>query len=285
MKKHTSADGVRFYEKDGEYFPSSTTILECFPLEKGLRDFFLNNTKEQADKLLHDAALQGSKIHHAIELMLLGESINPSGFTRKQVERLGKCEDELVKYLLLPLTDKEDKMLTGFENWWEKFKPITIYSEKEIHSPRGYAGTMDWMGTIEIKGERVTCIVDWKTGKGLYKSYDLQVSSYVKAIEEMEGVKIEKAFLLQLGLNKCLYKFQEIKDIDDSFLWFLETLKVWQRLHPNAKPKQDRIKLIHKIQTHVQEDTKVVDSGRTPVSSKDGKIKQPRKKSRKLGSV
>jgi len=262
MIQHTSPDGVRFYEVDGQFFPSATTVLECFPLEAGLKLFLQNNTKEQADKLLKDAGLQGSKVHYAIELMIAGEEISPEGLTRLQIDKIGKCEDTLVKYLMQPLTDKEDSMLTGFENWWFKYKPETLYSEKRLVSKDwGYAGTMDWMGHIylpakqtpkekkeELKFDKVLCIVDWKTGKGLYKSYDLQVSSYCKAIEEMEKTKIEKAFLLQLGgLTKQKYSFKEITDIEENFRWFTDILKTWIRLHPDAKPMTNRIKLIHKL--------------------------------------
>ena len=248
IKKHTHKDGERFYEIEGEFFPSSTTILDAYPLEKGLKDFFQNHTKEQADKLLNDAALQGSKIHHAIELMIRGEEIFSSGITQDQVDKIGITDPELASYLLKPFTEKEDKMMRGFLNWWEDYKPKTIESEKIIYSKKyKYAGTMDWIGYITIKDKKFMVIVDWKTGKGLYKSYDLQIASYAYAYKELYKLRPYFLFLLQLGINKCGYKFQQVKDLELNFKRFLRTLATWMDLNPSAKPRTYQFNPSYKI--------------------------------------
>jgi len=43
--RHDGADEKRFYEVDGEYYPSATTILDAYPMAYGLRDFLQSNTK------------------------------------------------------------------------------------------------------------------------------------------------------------------------------------------------------------------------------------------------
>lgn len=249
--KHTHEDGERFYEIAGEFYPSSTTVLDAYPLEKGLKDFLQDKTREQAQKLLVDAGNQGSKIHHTIELVLMGDEILPSGFTEEQIEKLGITDYDLKRYLQKSFSKTEDKMMKGFFEWWEKFKPETISSEQQIYSKKyKYAGTMDWLGTIEIKGERVLIICDWKTGRGLYKNYDLQISSYLHAYAEMnprKKLKPKRAFLLQLGKNKCGYSFKEIKDIPGDFVRFLRILETWRDIHPNARPKQYRFSESYKL--------------------------------------
>lgn len=50
--------------------------------------------------------------------------------------------------------------------------------------------------------------------------------------------KPKRAFLLQLGVNKCGYKFQEIKDINKSFEYFRHYQKTWIMNNPEAKPKE-----------------------------------------------
>lgn len=243
------ASNGRFYEIDKDvYFPSATTILSARPLEYGLKEFFLGHTKEEAEKLLNDAGLQGSKIHHTIELILKGETILPSGITEGQLLKTDLVCDEdygnmgLQRYLLKPYTQKEDKMMKGFLQWWADFTPQTIASEMIIYSKKfKYAGTVDWIGTITIKGKPVLAVLDWKTGKGLYKDYDLQISCYLHAYNEMtKGKKKDnnpqRAFLLHLGVNKCGYKLQEVKDVKADFKRFKTTIEVWKDLHPDAKP-------------------------------------------------
>ena len=251
MKKIDSTTG-RFYEiEQGIFYPSATTILSVRPLEAGLKLFFQTHTKEEADKLLKEAGMQGSKIHHTIELIMKKEIIMPSGFTPDQLDKTNLISDEdfgdkeLLDYLKREFSEREDRMMKGFLNWWEVFKPETIESEKIIFSKKyKYAGTLDWAGVIQVKGKPVICIIDWKTGKGLYKSYDLQVSAYLHAYNEMlKGKKKvkrpKKAYLLQLGINKCGYKFQEAKDIKKDFKRFLHTLETFKDIYPDAKPGED----------------------------------------------
>lgn len=248
ITKIDSSNG-RFYEfSKGVFFPSATTILEARPLEAGLKEFFLTHTKQEAEKLLKEAGLQGSKIHHTIELILKGEIILPSGITMAQMEKTALvCDedygsDDLQRYLMQPYTEREDKMMKGFLEWYEKFKPETLASEMVLYSKKHkYAGTMDWVGQVTIKDKSVLCIIDWKTGKGLYKNYDLQLAAYLEAYNEMHKAKKlpkpARAFLLQLGVNKCGYKFQEVKDVKTDFKRFKTTLEVWRDINPEATPR------------------------------------------------
>lgn len=255
INKRTQKDGKRFYEintgknEEIEYYPSSTTILESYPMELGLKQWLQDKSKDQADKLLHEAALQGSKIHHSIDLILKGEILLPDGINITQLSSSNLVADpefgdaELIAYLQKPYSEKEDKMMRGFMQWNEDFKPETIASEQTIYSNKfKYAGTMDWIGYVKIKGKKELIIVDFKTGKSLYKSYDLQVASYLKAYNEMfkKNKKIKKpkkAYLLQLGINKCGYKFQEIKDVKGDFIRFKRMLDTWKDINKDAKPR------------------------------------------------
>jgi hypothetical protein len=264
MKKKIDATNGRFYPiREGVYYPSATTLLSVMPMNKWFKEYLQIHTKEEADRLLKNAGLQGSKIHHTIDLVLRGETIMPSGVTGEQLVKTALIFDEdygdetLLSYLKKPYTEIEDKMMRGFFNWYKDFEPETSESELIVWSDKyKYAGTLDWIGYItttknkKIRGkneyklvkEKVLCIVDWKTGKGLYESYDLQVSSYLKAYCEMhkKNKKIKKptrAFLLQLGVNKIGYKFQEIKDINTQLKNFLHYQKTWIMNNPEAKPK------------------------------------------------
>lgn len=264
MKQHNASNG-RFYEpREGIFYPSATTILSVMPMSKWFKEYLQNHTKEEADKLLKKAGLQGSKIHHTIDFILRGDVIKQTGFTEEQLFKTSLITDnnhgnkELLDYLKKPFTEKEDRMMRGFYNWHELYKPKTLNSELQIFSDKfKYAGTLDWVGEISIdkkitkgkrKGdiikEKVICIIDWKSGKNIYESYNMQISSYLHAYNEMfkSDKKIKKpkrAFILQLGINKCGYKFQEIKDVKNSFKSFKHYHETWKMNNQDAKPSEE----------------------------------------------
>ena len=169
--RHDTEAG-RFYEIEGQVYPSSTTILEASPLSYGLREFLQENTKAEAEKKKDEAAIRGSKIHHTLELILSGRVVSPSGITLDQVKFLGLVEPKLVRYLQEPFTEREDVMMRGFMQFWEDYTPKVVHSEltvvykswinpktgKELsnekylklsledrakYQNRGYAGTLD----------------------------------------------------------------------------------------------------------------------------------------------
>lgn len=261
IQKHDAMNG-RFYEINGEFLPSSTTILNAYPLEYGLKEFFQTNTKYEAEKIRHDAELSGSKIHHAIDLILQGIKISPIGFTDSDLENTGlvlaglKADSELIAYLRRPFTTKEDTAIKAFVGWFDVYKPIPLETEKTVFSRKHrYAGTLDFLGYIHVqktvkratKGKKVAktvvlekqlAIIDWKTGKGLYQEYDLQLSSYWQARREM-GLKAPiHVYILHLGTNhKVGYNFKQVEKPADRFKEFQNIHRTWKMINPNAKPE------------------------------------------------
>jgi len=246
IKRYDSEIG-RFYEvEEGVFYPSSTTILEAYPIAYGMREFLQVNTKAEAEKIKNEAAIRGSKIHHTIELMLKGEKIDPSGMTENQITLLGLSDKKLVSYLKDPFTEKEDKMVKGFMTFWEDYKVELVESEMTVYSKKfGFAGTLDFIGYIhvpqkkgkteEVKKELV--LLDFKTGKGLYEEYNLQIASYWQAYNEGEkDRKKMKIGLLQLGVNKCGYKLKLIDKPRNKFIDFLAVKKVWEIVNPVSQP-------------------------------------------------
>lgn len=257
IKRHDSEVG-RFYEvEEGVFLPSSTTILEAYPLAYGMREFLQANTKAEAEQIKNEAAIRGSKIHHTIELLLKGEKVVPSGITQDQVKLLGLSDKKLVSYLKEPFSKKEDKMVKGFMKFWEDFKVELVENELTVYSKKfGFAGTLDFVGYIHVpqrvknsaevkKSAKNTPIhyrkqlvlLDFKTGKGLYDEYDLQIASYWQAYHEgSKARKQMKIGLLQLGVNKCGYKLKIVEKPRNKFLDFLAIKKVWDMVNPEAKP-------------------------------------------------
>lgn len=223
------------------FLPSSTTILSCFP-NPGLDIWLQTSTPEEIKRAQEDGKMQGTKTHKCVELQIMGDHVFTTGITDAQIKKLDLVDRKLINYLKEPLTTREEEALIGFENFWEEYKPITVASELMVFSGKhGYAGTLDWVGYLwnEKKKTYEFWIVDWKISKTLDRSYDLQLASYWKAVEETYKKKFPKARLgiLQLGKNKCKFSFKEVKDKKKAWDVFLTTKKIYDDLHPNSQPK------------------------------------------------
>lgn len=262
IKQHNTTDG-RFYEIEGKFYPSVTTILEAFPLTFGLREFFQNNTKYEAERIREETALSGSKIHHTIELMLMGREVSPYGLTDEQINILNISEPTLVRKLREAFTEKEDKALKGFKQFFEDCKPEIIENEKIIFSKKhGFAGTLDFVGRITLpatknrKAKKMLVLLDYKTGKGIYPEYELQVAAYLMAYKEMMKTKYIKNLLrgklnvglLHLGVNnKCGYSLKFVDSPLKSFKYFLTVKKMWQFVNPSTEPKFYDFEEVYKV--------------------------------------
>jgi len=239
MKLHRlDSNNGHFYQVGEKEYPSSTTILhKAYPLEPGLKMFLQNNSKEEATKVMEGAGLSGTKVHHAIDLMLQGSNLLPTGFTDEDIDNTGLTDNILIKYLREPFNKKEDYALRGFMNWCQKFNPIPIKTEMIVWSDEyQYAGTLDFLGYIHNPDKQLV-IIDWKTGKGLYKEYDLQLASYWGALGECQGLDWKTdAYLVQLGINKCGFKMVQLKDLKSNLEEFYNIKKTFDFLYPGYKP-------------------------------------------------
>lgn len=254
--RHDSETG-RFYEIDGQFYPSATTILEAYPMSFYLREFLQENTKAEAERKKNEAAIRGSKIHHTIELILAGRVVSNEGITLDQIKFLGLTDQKLIRYLQEPFTEREDTMMRGFMQFWEDYTPKVIKSEEIVFSTKyRFAGTLDSilkiylpqtaksLAAVKESGKKtpprksLKVLVDFKTGKALYPEYDLQVGAYWQALKEMGRVKGKvHVALLQLGINKCGYKFKFVEDPKKAFQDFLKVKETWEMVNPNAAPK------------------------------------------------
>jgi hypothetical protein len=98
---------------------------------------------------------------------------------------------------------------------------MTVYNSKD-----GYAGTLDSL--ILLKDKRIA-LLDYKTSKYIYDTYELQVAAYIRAYEEMQKAKIDTAFILRFdkGAGKKVFEVKEIRDISKQYEIFLCALKLF----------------------------------------------------------
>ena len=98
--------------------------------------------------------------------------------------------------------------------------------EKVYHRGHKYAGTVD--ATAVINGEY--CVIDFKTSGAIYSAYHLQCAAYAKAIEDMRGKEVEKAYVLRFDKKTGEFEAGSSVEIMDNFIGFLGFLEGYNRL-------------------------------------------------------
>ncbi len=215
------------------YVPSVTWVCGHYPKGVAFYKWLANHGWDEAEAIKNAAADKGSKIHLAIVDLINGEEV---GMDRKYKD----SQDGEAKELEL----EEYEALLSFAEWYKATKPKITVNEQVVFSDKfGYAGTVDLIA--EIDGEK--WIIDFKTGQYIWPEYELQLSAYRNAWQEMEIEKEEyKLAILQLGyrMNKRKYKFTEIKD---KFNLFLSAREIWANETEGQKPLQKDLPLTIKL--------------------------------------
>lgn len=178
-------DTSHYYFLNGVFMPSVTGILdEASPTPYGLKMFWQQNTKEEADRIFETAGDFGTKMHDSFERLLLGEEL-----------------DLLNEYK----SEKEKKAIMAFIDWFKHYTPSEFEAEQPVASKTyQYAGTLDFVGLLPTKFEAggnkpERWLIDFKTSSGIHLSHQLQVLAYKQAYEESYGVKIDRVGILRVG--------------------------------------------------------------------------------------
>ena len=183
--KQITMPDSRYYQRNGEYYPSITYVLGAYPKGKYFEDW-LKKVGYASEHIVRKAATQGTETHEMIEAYLNGEELNflsPSGYPQY---------DPLVWQMFLRFVD-----------FWEEYNPKLIETEVHLFSDEiKVAGTCDMVCEIEIDGKTELWIIDFKTSNHLQTTYDLQTAIYGKCYEECFGKKADRYGVLWLKSNK-----------------------------------------------------------------------------------
>jgi len=202
----------RFYPlEDGTWLPSVTTILSaCYPKSRFLIDWQIEQGKEEAERILKEAAEEGQIIHSYIEHLLNGAILN--------VE---------------PMSEKQRRCVSNFLAWANKTEFTPLATESQVYcKPLGYAGTIDILAKID--GE--VWIVDIKTSNAIHASYDAQVAAYAYAYALEHKTSVKAAILHINARTKQGYTWHEV-DLEQGFKVFNLTRQLFYALHPDPQPK------------------------------------------------
>jgi ATP-dependent exoDNAse (exonuclease V) beta subunit len=175
--KQITLPDSRYYQRNGEYYPSVTYVLGYYPKGKFFEDW-LKKVGHSADYIVKKAADEGTLVHELCEKYLLGEELSFLGPHGR------------------PMYDPNVwQMFLRFVDFWETVKPTLIETEVHLFSDElKVAGTCDLV--CEIDGE--LWIIDLKTSNHLQTTYDLQTAVYGKCYEECFGKKADRYGVLWL---------------------------------------------------------------------------------------
>jgi hypothetical protein len=183
--KQITLPDSRYYQRNGEYYPSITYVLGSYPKGKYFEDW-LKKVGYSADHIVRKAAKEGTEVHEMCEDYLNGKELN------------------FLNTAGYPQYDpKVWQMFLCFVDFWEEYNPKLIETEVHLFSDElKVAGTCDMVCEIEIDGKTELWIIDFKTSNHLQTTYDLQTAIYGKCYEECFGKKADRYGVLWLKSNK-----------------------------------------------------------------------------------
>lgn len=232
--------GVRHYATPDGVYPSVTTILKVLGLSTnalvawsagrereaileavgdvyaewdggGPNDFVAAveariGKAKQHQTLLAKAADIGTSIHHSIQWKLRQEMGLPNG----------------PKPAIVP---QAAVALTAWEDWWRgaRLRPIRIEQplwDAEI----GYAGTAD----LIAEGPEGLELWDWKSGKGIYAEYHMQIAAYCHAARRWGWIKRGGIVRLPKTVEDTSIEVKEMGDCYDRRLTEEELLAAFR---------------------------------------------------------
>lgn len=218
----------RYYKIDEDnYYPSVTTVLSYMPKNKYF-DNWLKDVGHNADIILERASKEGTQVHNAAEALTKGETVT-------LLDAYGNTKYSLSVW----------RMILGFSEFWKTYRPTLVKTEGLTYSNEyRYAGRYDFI--VELDNE--LWLLDIKTSNSLHRSYDLQLSAYIKALKELQGVEIQRAGILWLksskrGASKTKGVYQgkgwevkEVTDFDTNFKLFEHVLALYRDDNKNEAP-------------------------------------------------
>lgn len=229
----------RFYELNGNFYPSVTTILEAYP--KGYEYLqWIKKMGEDSDTIRDEAGRRGSVVHNMTEKYDSGEEVslyNDNGWQDYH--------------------SREWAMFERYVEFTKRFPFDIIHSEQNYVSEKlGFAGTIDRV--IKLLGQ--TILLDIKTSNSIYPSYWLQLAAYEKLVTDAYGYNpVDTVGILWLNAKtRTEGKKGDIQGIgwqlvlrnndnsDTDWERFEATHKIWLAENSPYKPKQTTYSLTHK---------------------------------------
>lgn len=152
-------------------------------------------SKKKHEKIKDEAAGVGTKCHEYFDKFIRGEE-------------------------LPDVTNEIWPAIKAFRVWFESSNLSLVAGDTDVASlAYEYGGALDAIA-VDEHGDFV--LVDFKTSKGVYSEYGLQVAAYANALEETYGIQCRRAVILRFSKTEpAEFEVKEVLNIKQSFQAFL----------------------------------------------------------------
>lgn len=231
--KQITLPDSRYYRRNGNYYPSITHVLGCYPKGKHFEDW-LKRHGYTADYVVRKASKEGTQVHEMIEEYFEGKPLN-------YLDKSGHPS----------MDPKIWQMFLKFVDFWEEYKPTLVETEVSLFSDKlKVAGTCDLVCEMEIDGKMERWVIDFKTSNHLQTTYDLQGAVYAQCYEECYGMKVDRVGVLWLksksrGPDKTGKRlkgkgweiYESSRTQEENLDIFMSVKKIFDIENPKEKPE------------------------------------------------
>jgi hypothetical protein len=241
----TRKDGPsgRFYEVDGEHYPSVTHILQVIG-----KPALINWAANQERSVCLDAAAdlyvdlaKAPPMSRVSFLATLEGRIGKQKAHKRTLDKAGEIGSQvhgLIEWNMRKqlgqkvgpepsVQDDAQWAFMAFQDWANSVSLEPIYIEQTVFSKKHrYAGTMDLLARVN----GVVTLVDFKTGKAIYGEAHLQNIAYQMALAEMGHCVAEGGLIVRLPKVQTDPGFETavVPEAMDYFPVFLAVCDVWR---------------------------------------------------------
>lgn len=205
-----------FTDNKGKYIPSVSGIATSFNEGNKLKqltnwavDKDIDYIENHLDQMNFSELLEKARTYHEVYTQ---QRADIGTETHKWIENFIKG-----KQCKFPNDDNVISAIQGFMSWVDKVKPKFLESEIRVYSTvLNVAGTLDGIAKIGDK----KYLIDFKTGKSIYKAHKVQLAGYKICYEEMYKKKVDYMLLLHLDTSTGKFKAVEVpfKDVEKIFI-------------------------------------------------------------------
>lgn len=165
------------YEIKGIWYPRVTSILSVKAKPALYRYYAELDNYQEAEKVMNKSADEGTRVHEAVEAIMVGDSPTID-------EDIKPSVDAFKKFL-------EIRDIQVDPDWVER--RVVNYNDR-------YAGTLDAMALIDGKFG----VMDIKTSQGIYRDYNLQTAAYYPPLLE-QFRNLQTRWILRIDQDqKCM---------------------------------------------------------------------------------
>ena len=144
------------------------------------------------------------------------------------------CCAGYLKGLYFPkLMENYQEYIDSFKEWAdENIEDVILVEERLIDKDLGYCGQLD--AVLKLKDHEKPCIVDWKTGKALQKSWILSISAYaaLEAHRQQVGIDVYDCISVRLRCDQkppLVHVYSDNRKNFDIFRGMLKTYQFFKR--------------------------------------------------------